>query len=694
MQGLFYGIDFVSQVTTAQGEIIMKQAFLSIVVLFCLVLSISAQSAQSLLKNGDFEDGESGWQMVEGAEIDAHGGYNGNSGLHVWRDDPEKYSFPIQRVKLEIGRLYQLSLWTKGEGCDRATASYGVEYYSAEKKWLGGAYNIGPQESSFDWTYREVTACPPAGTDFCQVVLYLEKGGTGHVWFDNVALEPTDRNPDIFLVQPIQGLVKASGETARVRVAKLGSDRPDYFDGWKVRLTTTSADGEAVQSQAIETRNLEFALGELPAGTVTLNAELLNPDGEVINAVKHTFQAMAEALERPQGACVIDERGRAWVNGKPFLPIGLYLSDLRNPDDLVRLMDSPFNCFMPYHSIGLAVPGQQNPPYTFEKIRALLDVLQRNDKKVIFSIKDFFPTAKFQPTVNSVHKNMDQPFGEVDELVTRVVAALRDHPALLAWYVNDEISLSHVQMVNDRRDLVNGLDPWHPTWGVLCDYNEAPFFASACDVFGVDPYPLGKKAEPRTQKKVITAMEAFKASGLSACWVVPQLFNWGTYQARRKPETYPEYVEPSEEEMRTMTLLMAIRGAKGFIYYSYFDLHRPTDPSSFKPPVEAPENFYKRWDDIVRVAKLLQDLAPFLLSDHDSQPVPAEILEGQAEIRTFTDNSGQVRVLIAAIGPGPVKVRFQTEAPGLRSFYGRCTRQADGSWLFEGIDLVSDVLGN
>ena len=260
--------------------------------------------------------------------------------------------------------------------------------------------------------------------------------------------------------------------------------------------------------------------------------------------------------------------------------------------------------------------------------------------------------------------------------------------------MNDEISLSHVQMVNDRRDLVNGLDPWHPTWGVLCDYNEAPFFASACDVFGVDPYPLGKKAEPRTQKKVITAMEAFKASGLSACWVVPQLFNWGTYQARRKPETYPEYVEPSEEEMRTMTLLMAIRGAKGFIYYSYFDLHRPTDPSSFKPPVEAPENFYKRWDDIVRVAKLLQDLAPFLLSDHDSQPVPAEILEGQAEIRAFTDNSGQVRVLIAAIGPGPVKVRFQTEAPGLRSFYGRCTRQADGSWLFEGIDLVSDVLGN
>ena len=281
----------------------MKRAFLSIVVLFCLMLSVSVLSAESLLTNGDFEDGESGWRMpAEGAEIDSHGGYNGNSGLHVWRDDPEKYSFPIQRVKLEVGRLYQLGLWTKGEGCDRATASYGVEYYSADKKWLGGAYNIGPQQPSFDWTYREVTACPPVGTDFCQVVLYLEKGGTGHVWFDNVTLEPTDRNPDIFLVQPIQGLMKATGETARVHLAKLGSDRPDYFDGWNVRLTTVSADGETVQTQSIASRTLEFALGELPVGSVTLNVELLNPDGEVANAVKHSFQVVDETQVRPQGA--------------------------------------------------------------------------------------------------------------------------------------------------------------------------------------------------------------------------------------------------------------------------------------------------------------------------------------------------------------------------------------------------------
>ncbi len=672
----------------------MKKELLSGAVLFCLLLSAMAVNAESLLKNGDFEDGDAGWRMAAGSEIDVHGGYNGNSGLHVWRDDPEKYTFPMQRIHLEVGHLYQLSLWTKGDGLDRVTSSYGVEYYGNGQKWLGGAYNRGPQESSFDWTYREVTVCPPVGTEFCQVVLYLEKGGTGHVWFDNVVLEPADRNPDIFLVAPVQGLLKSSGETARVRVAKLGSDRPDYFDGWRVRLTTVTDAGESALEQPIQERTLSFAIPEVSSGAVALKAELVNPEGQVVNSIDREYQVVTADDAAPAEACLIDERGRAWVDGKPFLPIGLYLSDLRDPDDLARLMGSPFNCFMPYHSPGLALPGFQQPPYSVEKIRALLDVVERNGKKIIFSVKDLFPSAKFQAFVSGMQKNLSMPDATTDEMVTYLVNGLKDHPAILAWYLNDEISLAHVEMVNERRALLNRLDPWHPSWGVLCDFNEAAYFANACDVFGVDPYPLMKKTSPREQKKVVTAMESFEASGLAACWCVPQLFNWGTYQARRKPETYPEYVEPSEDEMRAMSLLMANRGARGFIFYSDFDLKRPTDPASFKTPVEPPETFANRWHDICEVARLLEELAPFLLSDHASESVPCEVLEGSAEIRLFRDNAGRVRVLLSAIGPGPVKIRLRPGIDGLRSFYGKCSLQEDGSWLFEGQDITSDVLGN
>ncbi|MBP5300163.1 MAG: carbohydrate binding domain-containing protein [Victivallales bacterium] len=673
---------------------------MSKIVGFCLVLSTFVLSAQALLLNGDFEEGGASWRLPSsGAEVVEHGGYNGTHGLHVWRDDPEQYSFPLQTVNLEVGRLYQLGLWTKGEGCNRATASYGVEYYSAENKWLGGAYNIGPQQSSFDWTYCEVTACPPVGTDYCQVVLYLEKGGTGHVWFDNVTLSNADREPDVFLVWPLQGQLRSSGEVVRVRLAKLGGDRPDFFAGWSVRLTFGTAEHFGAVSQTLrgdEERGAAFHLPKLPVGEeITLKAEVLNPEGAVVNAVERNSLVM-ETPAPPAGACIIDEKGRAFVDGKPFLPIGLYLSDLRNPDDLARLMGSPFNCFMPYHSIGLALPGQQKPPYTIEKIRALLDVVHRNGKKIIFSVKDFFPTAQLQNYVAAACKQLEMPDATPEEMVERLVTGLRDHPAILAWYLNDEISLSKVEMVNDRRKLLNRLDPWHPSWGVLCDFNEASYFANACDVFGVDPYPLGKKMDPRTQQTVVTAMEAFADSGLAACWCVPQLFNWGTYQARRKPETYPEFVEPSEDEMRAMTLLMAIRGAKGFIYYSDFDLKRPTDPNSFNPAVEPPETFANRWHDICEVARLLQELAPFLLSDQPSFPIPCKMLEGKAEARIFRNDAGEIRVLIAAIGPGPVKARFSLLGLPFhgepRSRFGKCTLQSDGAWLFEGTDITCDVM--
>ena len=139
-----------------------------------------------------------------------------------------------------------------------------------------------------------------------------------------------------------------------------------------------------------------------------------------------------------------------------------------------------------------------------------------------------------------------------------------------------------------------------------------------------------------------------------------------------------------------MTLLMAIRGAKGFIYYCDHDLKRPA--MVFNPPLEPQEVFANRWHDIVQVAQLLQRLEPFIVSDYDSEPVEAQVLQGKAELRAFRDNSGQTCLLSSAIGPGPVAVRFSPKVKNLRSLYGRSRIQPDGSWLFEGKDLVSDVL--
>ena len=657
-----------------------------------IFLSICSAHAQNLLRNDDFEEGASSWVMVQDSEIKEHEGYNGTCGLHVWRTDEKKYDFVRQPIQLETGRTYRLGVWVKAENCQGTVPVAAVEYFDATDKYLSGVYahdwNSG---DSFDWTYRQVIALPPEGTDHCRVALYLERGGTGQAWFDAVSLTPVDCPPELFIVHPLQGLMRTRGEAVRLAVHRQGNGLPDgYLDGWKVRLRLSSDTGELSLEAPMETPQARIPLEAVPAGNVTLTAMLLNREGEEVARAERDYLALENDLSAPQGACVIDERGRAIVDGRPFLPIGLFNWEFGNPDDLARLAASPFNCFMPYYSIGMTLPGQK-PPLNLGKIRALMDVLHRNGKKIIFCIKDFYPGIAFQDYMRRFVRDKWEPEApDMDTLVTSLVTGLRDHPALLAWYVNDEIRQSQVSMVSRRRALVNRLDPWHPTWGVLCHLDEAPFFDQAHDVLGLDAYPLRRKSQPRQQESVVRIMRVAEESGLKANWMVPQLFNWGNYLPSEKFGEYGDFIDPSEEEMRTMTLMLAIHGAKGFVYYCDHDLKKPY--FIIKPPVEPPEVFANRWHDIVEVARLLERLAPFLLSDRDSEPVAAEVIQGAAELRKFTDQAGRICVLVAAVGPGPVAVRFTPGVAGLKSLYGRCREQPDGSWRFEGEDLASDVL--
>jgi hypothetical protein len=653
-------------------------------------LSIVA-TAQNLLQNDEFEDGKAPWVFGRFEEIEPHGGYNGNSGLHVWRNDPKDYDYVYQNINLEVGKSYKLKAWVKAQNCQGTTPFLAAEFMDAEGKYISGVYPH-KEEGTFDWTCLEATVIPPERTAQSRVALYLERGGTGQAWFDSVSISLTNCAPELYMVHPLQGLMQTHDEIVRLKLQRQGGLPEGLVNGWKLRLFIKTTEWESVQT-SLAAPEVTLALHQLPAGPVTLQAELHDTADNIISTVRRTLLAMDSITDGPAGQCVIAERGRAWVDGQPFLPIGLFNWEFSNADDLARLMGSPFNCFMPYYSIGLTLPGQNTPPLNVAKIRALMDVLHRNGKKVIFCVKDFHPGFAFQNYMKNYVTNKFEPsYPDMDSLVTGLVTALKDHPALLAWYLNDEIRLSQVEMINARRELLNRLDPWHPTWGVLCHAGELPFYDHAHDILGMDVYPLLKADAPREQKSVVSMMAGANKSGLAAKWGVPQIFNWGNYWAK-SAEEYHQYVTPSEEEMRAMTLMMAIHDIKGFVFYCDHDLKRPGGLTG-QPQWEPQEVFASRWHDVVQIGLMLQDLAPFLLSDHDSQPVAAEIQEGNAELRKFVDNAGRVRILLSAIGPGPVRLRFNPESAGLRSFYGRCQLQSDGWWNFQGNDLACDILGN
>ena len=76
----------------------------------------------------------------------------------------------------------------------------------------------------------------------------------------------------------------------------------------------------------------------------------------------------------------------------------------------------------------------------------------------------------------------------------RYVEAFRSHPALLAWYTCDEKMADWVDIMTRRRELVNRLDPDHPTWAVFYQPNVEDYLPML-DLFGGDQYPISRISE-------------------------------------------------------------------------------------------------------------------------------------------------------------------------------------------------------
>ncbi|MGN0867891.1 MAG: hypothetical protein ACI4SG_09500 [Oligosphaeraceae bacterium] len=505
----------------------------------------------------------------------------------------------------------------------------------------------------------------------------------------------TQAPPEIALVFPGQGCLPLEEPILRFNICQMKTPRGENpFDDYRLQTSLTDAKGNFHQ-ETLEWQGhtATWHLPQIPPGKFTLTAMLLEK-GKEDQGPLQTLQRQMTALP-PQppapGETRLDSLGRTLVDGAPFLPIGLFISHFHDENDLELFLDSDFNCFMPYDSAGLRLPGAAAgalPP--LESAKAVMDVLQPHGKKIIFSLKGLHDIPFTQEEGRSFQRN----FGGANfaETTRRIVTALREHPALLAWYINDEVPMKDLKSVEERRLQVNQLDPRHPTWGVLCDYAEAPFFAAAQDVMGVDPYPILRKS-PADQKRCVEAMDAVERSG-QPCWSVPQIFTHGIYKARKDPEVYPRFLVPTLEQERGLVLYQAIRGAKGFILYSFKDLKRPYQEEYLKPFGGTREEFLRRWEETKTLATLLKELAPWILSDTPPQLLPLETQDGEAAAALFTDTQGTPMVLLANIGPEDPQgtLVLPENLPPMKARYGHAVETTPGTWRFSGEDVWGELL--
>jgi hypothetical protein len=275
---------------------------------------------------------------------------------------------------------------------------------------------------------------------------------------------------------------------------------------------------------------------------------------------------------RREPYCYLDNNGRLILNGFPFFPLGLFviqaLTDTRQLDEIAG---SPFDTLMNYNINN----------GTDAKIAAYLDALSARNLKLIFSLKDCFG------------------HGEKDlETITHRVRAFKDHPAVIGWYLNDELSPEHLTELEIRYRAIKELDRDHPVWSVHWNTNWLALEVHTTDVVGVDPYPIGNHPITLVSTMADAAVKAGKP-----LWLVPQIFDWRDYPGDFRAKTGRP---PTRDEIRAMTYLAINHGAKGLIYYSYFNIRDD-------------QNFPRTWIELKETAGEIDALRPAILSN-DAMP--------------------------------------------------------------------------
>jgi hypothetical protein len=567
------------------------KSFLPTLALCCAFLSPAfaqpweAPTGPNLVQNPGFEEMADGrpvaWYAPEAAyAVDDTVAGSGARSLRFTNPDPDSYLLCLQSLPLQPGLSYEIRAQVRTRGLTGADsgATLCLEWADAQGKYLGGCYPDGKKGDTSEWT-EIVGVSPPLPPNAARVTItcYVRKGMAGTAWWDDVSVRRYRVRPmTTQLLSPnYRGLLwEDRAKAAVVRVRLVDSELEVGRGAVRLSAQLSSAAGKVVARGAAspgpgDFLDLRLALPKLSPGVYSLRVALLNPRGEILYEESHRVERAAS----PPPKVYVDEYNRLIVDGKPFFPLGMYWSGV-NEEELRIYRASPFNCLMPYGS----------------PTREQMDLIARQGLKMIYTIKDYYAGTEWCP---------DFIKSEADEepAVRKTVREFRDHPALLAWYTNDERPLSMLPRLEAHQRWVEEEDPNHPTWVVLYQVDEVDRYVNTFDVIGTDPYPIPTK--PPSMAGDWARQTRQGVAGARAMWMVPQVFRWPD---QPRP--------PSLDELRSMTWQCLTEGANGLVFYSWFEI---------RGDKQFP--FSKRWFEVKQVAEEVRAMIPVLLSVEPTPPV-------------------------------------------------------------------------
>ena len=254
-----------------------------------------------------------------------------------------------------------------------------------------------------------------------------------------------------------------------------------------------------------------------------------------------------------------------------------------------------------------------------------------------------------------------------EQLLTRVVEALRGHPALGAWKGHDEPrnpfhpaqSVPPANLARGHR-VVNALDPNHPLVvvqaprGTLAGLTP---YRPAFDIGGVDIYPVSYPPGVHSDQKANdigvvgdVTQKMVKAAGGKPVWMTLQIAWSGVIAAEQHPDNVPRFPTLSQE--RFMAYQAIVNGARGLAFFGghLTQVARPAD-------AQAGWN-WTFWELVLRplLAELTSSaVAPALLAPDSRRAVKASAKDVQLVAR---EAGGFLYVIAVRTGSATSRVAF------------------------------------
>ena len=492
-------------------------------------------------------------------------GQDGSRAAVFENADTNYYGTVSQVVDARPGKRYRFGGFVKTENL-RGKVHFCLEWYGPNGKYVGGRYTAGLGGTA-DWT-EQSGITPPLPTNAVKVLFqaFCAHESVGKASVDGAYLRPFEappvdgvyssryRNraaagPVRFVAALNDGAGTAPGDTAQF----VFTDPENPKDARRVAATVTNGAASVACDVSDLAPGVNLVRFELTHKGVTQSASLVfervTPEEEAAPAVR------------------IDAYGRTIVDGKPFFPLGMYWSKV-DPRLIGTYCEGPFNCLMPYNA-----PNRRE-----------MDLCASNGLKVIYNV---------------VGRDLSNG---------AIVRRFRRHPALLAWYLNDERPISERETLTRARDFAELHDPDHPGWIAIYQYYEVRSYLPTFDVVGTDPYPLYRNPIGMVTKWTRATRDGLM--GLKPMWQIPQVFDKGAYASNRK--NFPDACHPpTYDDMRNMAWQCLAGGANGLVFYSFFDL----------VAMDAKTPFRQRWEEVKRMACEIKSYEAYFLSTDAPPPV-------------------------------------------------------------------------